>query len=98
MTNLELLLSSLKSDWVDMIEYIRNVQIYDTSLTSSDMSKYVKALVQRLEEVNEYTKAENGIYCVLDVKVMVTKFRITMLLVKGYEVQEVESFDIRKVK
>ena len=98
MTNLELLLNSLKADWVDMIEYIRNVQIYDTSLTSSDMSKYVKALVQRLEEVNEYTKAENGIYCVLDVKVMVTKFRITMLLVKGYEVQEVESFDIRKVK
>lgn len=98
MTNLELLLSSLKADWVDMIEYIRNVQIYDTSLTSSDMSKYVKALVQRLEEVNEYTKAENGIYCVLDVKVMVTKFRVTMLLVKGYEVQEVESFDIRKIK
>lgn len=98
MTNLELLLSSLKSDWVDMIEYIRNVQIYDTSLTSSDMSKYVKALVQRLEEVNEFTKAENGVYCILDVKVMVTKFRITMLLVKGYEVQEVESFDIRKIK
>lgn len=98
MTNLELLLSSLKADWVDMIEYIRNVQIYDTSLTSSDMSKYVKALVQRLEEVNEFTKAENGVYCVLDVKVMVTKFRITMLLVKDYEVQEVESFDIRKVK
>ena len=98
MTNLELLLSSLKADWVDMIEYIRNVQIYDTSLTSSDMSKYVKALVQRLEEVNEYTKAENGIYCVLDVKVMVTKFRITMLLVKGYEVQEIEIFDIRKIK
>lgn len=98
MTNLELLLSSLKADWVDMIEYIRNVQIYDTSLTSSDMSKYVKALVQRLEEVNEFTKAENGIYCVLDVKVMVTKFRVTMLLVKGYEVQEVESFDIRKIK
>ena len=98
MTNLELLLSSLKSDWVDMIEYVRNVQIYDTSLTSSDMSKYVKALVQRLEEVNEVTKAENGVYCILDVKVMVTKFRITMLLVKGYEVQEVESFDIRKIK
>lgn len=98
MTNLELLLSSLKADWVDMIEYIRNVQIYDTSLTSSDMSKYVKALVQRLEEVNEYTKAENGIYCVLDVKVMVTKFRIAMLLVKGYEVQEIEIFDIRKIK
>lgn len=98
MTNLELLLSSLKADWVDMIEYIRNVQIYDTSLTSSDMSKYVKALVQRLEEVNEFTKAENGVYCVLDVKVMVTKFRITMLLVKDYEVQEVESFDIRKIK
>lgn len=98
MTNLELLLSSLKSDWVDMIEYVRNVQIYDTSLTSSDMSKYVKALVQRLEEVNEFTKAENGVYCILDVKVMVTKFRITMLLVKGYEVQEVESFDIRKIK
>ena len=98
MTNLELLLSSLKADWVDMIEYIRNVQIYDASLTSSDMSKYVKALVQRLEEVNERTKAENDIYCVLDVKVMVTKFRITMLLVKGYEVQELESFDIRKIK
>lgn len=98
MTNLELLLNSLKADWVDMIEYLRNIQIYDTSLTSSDMSKYVKALVQRLEEVNEFTKAENGVYCVLDVKVMVTKFRITMLLVKGYEVQEVESFDIRKVK
>lgn len=98
MTNLELLLSSLKSDWVDMIEYVRNVQIYDTSLTSSDMSKYVKALVQRLEEVNEFTKAEKGVYCVLDVKVMVTKFRITMLLVKGYEVQEIESFDIRKIK
>ena len=98
MTNLELLLSSLNSDWVDMIEYVRNVQIYDTSLTSSDMSKYVKALVQRLEEVNEFTKAENGVYCILDVKVMVTKFRITMLLVKGYEVQEVESFDIRKIK
>ena len=98
MTNLELLLSSLKSDWVDMIEYVRNVQIYDTSLTSSDMSKYVKALVQRLEEVNEFTKAENGVYCILDVKVMVTKFRITMLLVKGYEVQEVESFDMRKIK
>lgn len=98
MTNLELLLSSLKSDWVDMIEYVRNVQIYDTSLTSSDMSKYVKALVQRLEEVNEFTKAENGVFCILDVKVMVTKFRITMLLVKGYEVQEVESFDIRKIK
>lgn len=98
MTNLELLLDSLQADWVDMIEYIRNVQIYDTSLTSSDMSKYVKALVQRLEEVNECTKAENEVYCVLDVKVMVTKFRITMLLVKGYEVQEVESFDIRKVK
>lgn len=98
MTNLELLLSSLKADWVDMIEYIRNVQIYDTSLTSSDMSKYVKVLVQRLEEVNEFTKAENGVYCVLDVKVMVTKFRITMLLVKGYEVQEIESFDIRKIK
>lgn len=98
MTNLELLLSSLKSDWVDMIEYVRNVQIYDTSLTSSDMSKYVKALVQRLEEVNEFTKAENGVYCILDVKVMVTKFRITMLLVKGYEVQGVESFDIRKIK
>lgn len=98
MTNLELLLSSLKSDWVDMIEYVRNVQIYDTSLTSSDMSKYVKALVQRLEEVNEFTKAENGVYSILDVKVMVTKFRITMLLVKGYEVQEVESFDIRKIK
>lgn len=98
MTNLELLLSSLKSDWVDMIEYVRNVQIYDTSLTSSDMSKYVKALVQRLEEVNEFTKAENGVYCILDVKVMVTKFRVTMLLVKGYEVQEIESFDIRKIK
>lgn len=98
MTNLELLLSSLKADWVDMIEYIRNVQIYDTSLTSSDMSKYVKALVHRLEEVNEFTKAENGVYCVLGVKVMVTKFRITMLLVKGYEVQEIESFDIRKIK
>lgn len=98
MTNLELLLSSLKADWVDMIEYIRNVQIYDTSLTSGDMSKYVKALVQRLEEVNEHTKVESGIYCVLDVKVMVTKFRITMLLVKGYEVQEIESFDIRKIK
>lgn len=98
MTNLELLLDSLQADWVDMIEYIRNVQIYDTSLTSSDMSKYVKALVQRLEEVNECTKAENGVYCVLDVKVMVTKFRITMLLVKGYEVQEIESFDIRKIK
>lgn len=98
MTNLELLLSSLKADWVDMIEYIRNVQIYDTSLTSGDMSKYVKALVQRLEEVNECTKAKDDIYCVLDVKVMVTKFRITMLLVKGYEVQEVESFDIRKIK
>lgn len=98
MTNLELLLSSLKADWVDMIEYIRNVQIYDTSLTSSDMSKYVKALVQRLEEVNECTKAKDDIYCVLDVKVMVTKFRITMLLVKDYEVQEVESFDIRKIK
>ena len=98
MTNLELLLDSLQADWVDMIEYVRNVQIYDTSLTSSDMSKYVKALVQRLEEVNDRTKAENGVYCVLDVKVMVTKFRITMLLAKGYEVQEVESFDIRKVK
>lgn len=98
MTNLELLLDSLQADWVDMIEYVRNVQIYDTALTSSDMSKYVKALVQRLEEVNECTKAENGVYCVLDVKVMVTKFRITMLLAKGYEVQEVESFDIRKVK
>lgn len=98
MTNLELLLNSLKADWVDMIEYLRNIQIYDTSLTSSDMSKYVKALVQRLEEVNECTKAENGVYCVLDVKVMVTKFRITMLLVKGYEVQEIESFDIRKIK
>lgn len=98
MTNLELLLNSLQADWVDMIEYVRNVQIYDTALTSSDMSKYVKALVQRLEEVNECTKAENGVYCVLDVKVMVTKFRITMLLAKGYEVQEVESFDIRKVK
>lgn len=98
MTNLELLLNSLKADWVDMIEYLRNIQIYDTSLTSSDMSKYVKALVQRLEEVNECTKAENGVYCVLDVKVMVTKFRITMLLVKGYEVQEIESFDIRKIR
>lgn len=98
MTNLELLLDSLQADWVDMIEYVRNVQIYDTALTSSDMSKYVKALVQRLEEVNECTKAENGVYCVLDVKVMVTKFRVTLLLVKGYEVQEIESFDIRKIK
>lgn len=44
-----------------MIEYIRNVQIYDTSLTSSDMSKYVKALVQRLEEVNDRTKAKDTI-------------------------------------
>lgn len=98
MTNLELLLDSLQADWVDMIEYVRNVQIYDTALTNSDMSKYVKALVQRLEEVNDRTKAKDDIYCVLDVKVMVTKFRITMLLVKGYEVQEVESFDIRKIK
>lgn len=98
MTNLELLLDSLQADWVDMIEYVRNVQIYDTALTSSDMSKYVKTLVQRLEEVNDHTKAEDDIYCVLDVKVMVTKFRVTMLLVKGYEVQEIESFDIRKIK
>lgn len=98
MTNLELLLDSLQADWVDMIEYVRNVQVYDTALTSSDMSKYVKALVQRLEEVNDLTKAKDDIYCVLDVKVMVTKFRVTMLLVKGYEVQEIESFDIRKIK
>jgi hypothetical protein len=27
MTNLELLLDSLQADWVDMIEYVRNVQI-----------------------------------------------------------------------
>lgn len=41
MTNLELLLDSLQADWVDMIEYVRNVQIYDTALTNSDMSKYI---------------------------------------------------------
>ena len=32
MTNLELLLDSLQADWVDMIEYVRNVQVYDTAV------------------------------------------------------------------